>query len=116
GRYECGTLNTISCYGLRAALDFLLGVGIDRIGPAVQALGDQVWQGVRQRGYETLGSRNSDTGAGIVSFRKSDVESRIIVKRLKDAGLMAAPRQGWVRVSPHFYISPGDIDRLLEHL
>ena len=29
GRYECGTLNTIGCYGLRAALDFLLEVGIE---------------------------------------------------------------------------------------
>ena len=116
GRYECGTLNTIGCYGLRAAMDFLLGVGVDRVGHAVQALGDQVWDGVRERGYETLGSRNSDTGAGIVSFRRADAECRVIVRRLKDAGFMAAPRQGWVRVSPHFYISPDDIDRLLEHL
>lgn len=116
GRYECGTLNTIGCYGLRASIDFLLGVGIDRIGPAVQALADRVWQGVRERGYETLGSRDRETGAGIVSFRKDSVESRTIVKRLKDAGFMAAPRQGWVRVSPHFYLSPADIDGLLEYL
>ena len=37
GRYECGTLNTIGCYGLRAAIEFLLSVGIDRIAPHVQA-------------------------------------------------------------------------------
>ena len=24
GRYECGTLNTIGCYGLKAAIEFLL--------------------------------------------------------------------------------------------
>ena len=29
GRYECGTLNTIGCYGLRASIDFLLEVGIE---------------------------------------------------------------------------------------
>ncbi len=27
GRYECGTLNTIGCYGLRASIEFLLEVG-----------------------------------------------------------------------------------------
>jgi selenocysteine lyase/cysteine desulfurase len=27
-----------------------------------------------------------------------------------------APRAGWVRASPHFYISPADIDRTLELL
>jgi selenocysteine lyase/cysteine desulfurase len=31
-------------------------------------------------------------------------------------GIIAAPRQGWVRVSPHFYISPQDIDRLIAEL
>ena len=30
--------------------------------------------------------------------------------------IIAAPRQGWVRVSPHFYIAPEDIDRMLEEL
>jgi selenocysteine lyase/cysteine desulfurase len=29
---------------------------------------------------------------------------------------MAAPRQGWVRFSPHFYISPEEIDRVVEEL
>ncbi len=33
GRYECGTLNTIGCFGLRASIEFLLEVGIERIGP-----------------------------------------------------------------------------------
>ena len=33
GRYECGTLNTIGCYGLRASIEFLLEVGIERIAP-----------------------------------------------------------------------------------
>ena len=30
GRYECGTLNTIGCYGLRAAFDLLLEIGVDK--------------------------------------------------------------------------------------
>ncbi len=30
-RYECGTLNTIGCFGLRASLDFLLEIGIENI-------------------------------------------------------------------------------------
>ena len=33
GRYECGTLNTIGCYGLKAAIEFLLQVGVDRVAP-----------------------------------------------------------------------------------
>jgi cysteine desulfurase/selenocysteine lyase len=116
GRYEGGTLNTIGCYGLRASLDFLLEVGIEPISHAVQALGDQIWDGARARGYETLGSRSPSTGAGIVSFRKTGVESQFIVRRLKESGIIAAPRQGWVRTAPHFYISPEEIGLMLKVL
>jgi selenocysteine lyase/cysteine desulfurase len=116
GRYECGTLNTIGCFGLRASLEFLLDIGIERIAPAVQSLGDRIAEGVGKKGYETLGERTPSTGAGIVSFRKPGVESRVVVRKLKDAGFAAAPRQGWVRTSPHFYISPAEIDALIETL
>lgn len=118
GRYECGTLNTIGCYGLRAACDLILEVGVGRIQEAVQALGDRIWTGVRERGFETLGRRCRESGAGIVSFRKAGVvnpesDAHVIVRRLKEAGFLTASRQGWVRVSPHFYISPEEIDRML---
>ena len=116
GRYECGTLNTIGCFGLRAALDFILDVGVARIGPQVQALADRIAEGVVLKGYEVLGERTAKTGAGIVSFRKANVDARMIVRDLKSRGFMAAPRQGWVRTSPHFYIAMEKIDALLEAL
>ena len=49
GRYECGTLNTIGCFGQRAALEFLLEIGVDEIERAVTALVDQLNRGVRER-------------------------------------------------------------------
>jgi len=116
GRYECGTLNTIGCFGLRAAMEFLLEVNINTIATAVQGLGDQLAAGVCSKGYEVLSNRTAATGAGIVSFRRSDVEGPAIVRRLREKGIIAAPRQGWVRMAPHFYISPAEIDRVLAEL
>lgn len=116
GRYECGTLNTIGCFGLRAALDFLNGAGIERIAPAVQSLGDRLADGAANKGYEVLGTRTPANGAGIVAFRKPEVDSRLVVRRLKEQGIIAAPRQGWVRTSPHFYVSPEDIDQVIANL
>ena len=116
GRYECGTLNTIGCFGLRAAIEFLLDVGVGEIAPVVQNLGDRIARGVEARGYQVLGDRTPQTGAGIVSFRKPGTSAGEIVRRLRAAGISAAPRAGWVRTSPHFYISPADIDRMLEVL
>ncbi len=116
GRYECGTLNTIGCYGLRAAIEFVLKVRVERIAPAVQALGDRVAAGAASKGYEVAAGRTPVTGAGIVSFRKAGIESGAIVHRLKQRGIVAANRSGWVRTSPHFYISPEEIDRVIAEL
>lgn len=112
GRYEPGTLNTVGCFGLRAAIDFLLSVGIEAISDHVRSLAIQIEQGLRERGFEVLGT----PGAGIVSFRKPGEDSRMTVRRLRDAKIIAAPRQGWVRVSPHFYIAPEEVASFLDVL
>jgi selenocysteine lyase/cysteine desulfurase len=116
GRYECGTLNTIGCFGLRAALEFVLDVGVERIGSQVQALGDLIASCAISKGYELLGERTPATGAGIVSVRKPGVDSRTIVRELRSKQIVAAARQGWIRMSPHFYLGPPDIDRATDAL
>ncbi len=116
GRYECGTLNTIGCFGLKASIEFLLEVGVGEVGAAVQSLGDRLARGVVGKGYELACERTPDNGAGIVSFRRADVDPRLVAKRLMDAGVLAASRRGWVRAAPHFYISPEEIDHALNVL
>ena len=59
GRYECGTLNTIGCFGLMASLEFLLDVGVGEMAPVIQNLGDRIAAGVTARGYELLGTRDT---------------------------------------------------------
>jgi selenocysteine lyase/cysteine desulfurase len=116
GRYECGTLNTIGCYGLRASLNLLLEARIECVRERVQALADRLAAGVEAKGYEIAGERRPETGSGIVSFRKSGLDSRAIVRRLEDRRILAAHRQGWVRTSPHFYLLPEEMDRIVEEL
>jgi selenocysteine lyase/cysteine desulfurase len=116
GRYECGTLNTIGCYGLRASIELLLEADVERIAPAVQALADQLASGAVNKGYQLLGDRTPENGAGIIAIQKPGLDSRKVVYDLKQKGIMAAPRQGWIRCSPHFYISPEEIDRVIEAL
>jgi len=116
GRFECGTLNTIGCFGLRASIEFLLEVGVERIAPQVRKLGDMVAEGAARKGYEVLGERTPDTGAGIVCVRKPGVDSRAVHAALRERKFITAPRQGWVRISPHFYVSPQDIEAMTDAL
>jgi selenocysteine lyase/cysteine desulfurase len=116
GRYECGTLNTIGCFGLRASIEFLLEVGIGEIAPVVQNLGDQIAAGVQGKGYELFGERTPRNAAGIVTFRKPGLDAAETVRLLRRQKIVTAARAGWVRTSPHFYISPEEIDRLIDAL
>jgi len=116
GRYECGTLSTIGCFGLRASMELLLEIGIDRISAAVQGLADQLMIGALNKGYQLLGDRTPENGAGIIAIQNPAIDSRKVVHDLKQRGILAAARQGWVRLSPHFYISPEEIDRVIEAL
>jgi cysteine desulfurase / selenocysteine lyase len=116
GRYECGTLNTIGCHGLRASMELVLEAGVERIAVTVQALADQLAAGATGKGYQLLGDRTPENGAGIIAVQKPGLDSRKVVHDLKQKGIIAAPRQGWIRFSPHFYISPEDIERVIEAL
>ena len=75
-------------------------------------MADQIVRGVRDRGYEVLGEPN----AGIVSFRKAGVDSAAICAHLREHSIVTAPRAGWVRASPHFYITTEDIEKMLDLL
>ncbi|MDQ6760229.1 MAG: aminotransferase class V-fold PLP-dependent enzyme [Acidobacteriota bacterium] len=116
GRYECGTLNTVGCFGLDASIRLLLEVGVSRIAPHIQALADRIAEGVQRKGYQVLGQRTPESTSGIVAFRKPGTDCRDLVDKFERAGVIVAPRQGWVRTSPHFYISPDEVDRMLAEL
>jgi cysteine desulfurase/selenocysteine lyase len=91
-------------------------VGVENIAPVVQGLADRVAEGALAKGYELLAPRTPETGAGIVSMRKAGIDCRMIWKDLKEKRMITAPRAGWLRVSPHFYVSPAEIDAFVEAL
>jgi selenocysteine lyase/cysteine desulfurase len=116
GRYEPGTLNVIGCFGLRASIELLLEAGIENIAPHVIRLGDLLAEWARQKGYEVMLDRTPANASGIVSIRKEGIDARWLWTRLRDAGIVTAPRQGWLRLSPHFYLSPDDVAQVIELL
>lgn len=115
-RYECGGLNTAGCYGLLAAIDFLQEVGIDRIGERVAALARRMISGLQAQGHEIFAKLDDSSISGIVTFRKPGVDSTQTVHRLAGQRIVAAPRSGWIRASPHFYISDEEADQFLAAL
>lgn len=113
GRFEEGTPNTPGIFALGAAIDLLLELGVPAIGERVLELTDRLVDGLHERGAELRSPRGPNEGSGIVSFTMPDCAPADTLRRLDAAGISAAVRRGGVRVSPHFYNTEAEIDRLI---
>lgn len=102
---------------LGASLGLLLQVGIERIEAHLLALLDRLIDGLEARGYELGSPVSSDAErSGILCFGHRRRPAEAVRRRLEEAGVLVARRGDALRVSPHFYNAPEEIDRLLEAL
>ncbi len=121
-RFEPGSWNIPGVLGLGASIDLLLDVGIDNVWQRVDALTTQFCEGATRKGYEIFTPRtNPDERSGIVIFsapeRLGGADShQKIVHELGQDKIVIALREGRLRVSPHFYNTAEQIDRLIEAL
>jgi cysteine desulfurase / selenocysteine lyase len=115
-RFECGVVNMGGVYGLQASLDLLSSVGQAQIEEQILSLNARLADGLETRGYQVVSSRRGGEQSGILSFRSEQRDSSDLRERLHRAGVIVSLREGLVRVSPHFYNSADDLDRLLAAL
>lgn len=121
-RFEPGSWNIPGVHGLGASIDLLLEVGIDQVWQRIDALTTRFCEGAVAKGYDIFTPRtNPDERSGIVIFnapeRLGGAEShRKIVHELGQKKIVIALREGRLRVSPHFYNTPEQIDQVIEAL
>jgi selenocysteine lyase/cysteine desulfurase len=112
-RFEEGSMNLMGIFGLGAATDLLLEAGIGDIEERVLDLGNRIIEEADKRGFEILTPRACHERGGNVTFRGNfDLEA--VRSGLRKRGIMVNVRGGGVRVSPHFYNTEPDIERLFE--
>jgi cysteine desulfurase / selenocysteine lyase len=115
GRWESGTLNVAGITALGASLELMLDIGIERIAKRVLELTDYLCRQVQSfAGLTLYGSRAQGEASGIVSFAIPDAqELPTLVAACKSAGIVVNQRGGRLRVSPHFYNSVEELDKLV---
>jgi selenocysteine lyase/cysteine desulfurase len=118
GRFECGTYNVPGLLGLKASLELLFsGVARDAVSARIKLLTDRLVTGLQNKGYQVISPRTSDQWSGSVAFTSKAHDHAAIFKTLrKEHKTEIALREGRLRVSPHFYNTEEQIDRLIEHL
>jgi selenocysteine lyase/cysteine desulfurase len=114
GRFECGSLNFLGIHALGAALDLLTEVGSAVVEAAVLANTALLRDELRRRDYVVLSPDEPAERAGITTTRVDDPVR--VVAALRAVGVLASPRGGGVRLSPHFYCDASDVARCLDAL
>jgi selenocysteine lyase/cysteine desulfurase len=121
-RYEPGSGNLLGLVALNAAFALLLELGIDPI--AAELLRKRAWlvPALQAKGYRLLQADTPPAHAsGILSLHRPDCDLPALHQKLLDAGIITslrADRQGrrYIRLSPHFYNTDAELQRVLELL
>lgn len=119
-RFEAGSLNTNGIYGLRAALDLLLELGIEHISESALRNTTRLADGIESTGWGLATPRpirSAIVGATPPIVEKGAEKSLLWYhRRLEEAGIVCAPREGMLRFSPHFYNDFDEVDRVVDAL
>lgn len=118
-KYEAGTYNLLGLVGLLAGIELLLEVGLEEIGRELLRKRSLLVPVLEQKGYVVLGaSEGPATASGIVTFHHPQKEMAGVHQHLQSNNVIASLRtdrtgRQYVRFSPHFYTSDGDLERAL---
>jgi len=115
-RYEPGSMNTVGMSAFNASMELLLSVGLDRIWERVRRLTERILEMARSAGYEVLSPDYPEERSGIVTFRVPGVDNAALWKALLSRKVLCSNRAGGIRLSPHFYNTPEEIDRVFDIL
>jgi selenocysteine lyase/cysteine desulfurase len=116
-RFEEGSYNMAGAAALGAALEVINEFGIENVWGAVEALTARLAEGAARLGVAVASPRADGQRSGIVALDLgAGADPVATATELGRRGIHVAARRGWLRVSPHFYNRPDQIDALLAAL
>ncbi|MGA7910324.1 MAG: aminotransferase class V-fold PLP-dependent enzyme [Candidatus Dormiibacterota bacterium] len=114
-RFEESVVSLLDTAAFGAALEVLLEVGPETIEARVLDLSRKLAEGLAAAGYEIIEPwpRTLEESSGIVSFRSGEVPASSLLRDLSAAHVIARTHRDFVRLSPHFYNTEQEVDRVL---
>lgn len=120
-RYEPGVLNISGIYGMKAALEMMLGIGLDNISARILELKKQIVGGLHALGCEIVPPFEGPNVSGITTFRHPKAGMVKLFRLFEENKIIVSLRYDragteYIRLSPHFYNTPREVDRVMEVL
>ncbi|MEM7115848.1 MAG: aminotransferase class V-fold PLP-dependent enzyme [Chloroflexota bacterium] len=116
GRFEEALVNFPGIWGMNAAVEQLLELGMGNVEQHILGLTKLAAEGLRQRGYEIVSPMGVGERSGVLAFRHEQIAAETIEQRLSDANIHVAIRAGNLRISPSFYNDQAEIEQFLSTL
>jgi cysteine desulfurase/selenocysteine lyase len=119
-KYEAGTYNLLGMVGLVAAMELILEVGVEAISADLLAKRGFLVPGLQAKGYTVLQTDAApDSASGIVTFHKPGADLPALHAKLSENQVVTSLRadrsgQKYIRLSPHFYNTTAELQRLLD--
>jgi len=115
-RFEPGALNTTGVVGLGAAIELFQQVGIETIELYLLELGDYLCERLNEKGYRVVSSRRAGEKSAVICCQHDRFSAEQLHHHLDQHRIITTPRLGRLRISPHFYNTREEIDRLVATL
>ena len=86
----------------------------DKVKERLFKLADHLRNGLKEKGYRLASEGFSGHSSAIVVCEKPGLNVGEAMAKLKNNGVIAAERLGRIRFSPHIYISPEQIEKVVQ--
>ncbi len=113
-KMELGEPSYLSFVGTKAGVDMLISLGPEAIEGRVLKLARLLFDGLVGLDVDIISPAEDELRSGIVTFKTSDTES--IYKTLTGSGFVISLRTAGIRVSPNFYNTEDEVEKLLDRL
>jgi len=110
-RFEAGTPSFLGFTAANTAMRMLLDFGVENIQKRILHLTDHLIEKVKELGFKLQTPEEKHHRSGIVNFKIDQPQKT--VDKLRKKGIVVSARANGMRVSPHFYNTEEEIDKLV---
>ena len=114
-RFDTGTPPVLTSFAAKAGMEIINEVGVPAISERIDMLSKVAIEGCRSRGLELVSPSDIRKKGGTTAVRL-EMDSHLMEKELAERNIIASARGDVIRVAPHFYTKPDEIEHVLDQI
>lgn len=114
-RFDTGTPPVLTSFAARAGMEIINEVGVPAISDRIDMLSKTAIDGCQSRGLKMVSPLDIVRKGGTTAI-ELEMDSHLMEKELAARNIIASARGNVIRVAPHFYTKPDEIEHVLDQI